>query len=250
MSKTKDKWEELGRSDPYFAVSTFDKFKAGNLTDDAKKEFFASGFDHVGQVWADIEKVFETSFNPENALDFGSGVGRLVIPLASKAAHVTGVDISNEMIAEARRNCADRNIENVEFRQTDEFLSDHAEFDFVHSYIVFQHIDPSVGYGLLNTILQRLKLGGIGTLHFTYATPTTSNQSLAFRIYRDYPLTYKIRQLITGNNESLIPIYLYDLNRIVKELHIQNCHEMLIRTTYHGLYGALITFRKGVSGNR
>lgn len=78
------------------------------------------------------------------ALEIGCGVGRLLIPLARRVAHVVGVDISPVMIETSRAYLA--SVSNVSARLTDGTLSGVADasLDFVFSFIVFQHI-PAVG---------------------------------------------------------------------------------------------------------
>lgn len=244
MTKAKEHWEILGKTDPYFAVATFDKFKTGNLDDSLKGEFFASGTEHVEFVARKFERHFDQEFRPGRVLDFGCGVGRLVIPFAEVSEHVTGVDISEHMLAEARRNCGARGLDNVGLLQTDNFLRSESYFDFVHSFIVFQHIDPRVGLPLVSDLVKRLRPGGLGALHFTYATPQGGKQALSFRLYRDFPLTYKIRGIIKGDAEPWIPIYLYNLNDVMIELQRNNCEDIFVHFTDHGLLGAFIFFRK------
>ena len=244
MSKAKEQWEILGRTDPYFAVATFDKFKANNLDEKLKGEFFASGAEHIEFVARNFERHFGREFRPDRALDFGCGVGRLVIPLAERSERVTGVDISEHMLAEARKNCESRRIANVDLVQTEEFLTSDSYFDFVHSFVVFQHIEPRVGLRLVSNVLQRLKPGGIGALHFTYATPNGGKQALTFRLYREFPLTYKLRGIIKRDAEPWIPIYLYNLNEVMMELQLNNCEDISLNFTNHGLLGVFIFFRK------
>ncbi len=75
------------------------------------------------------------------ALDFGCGVGRLVIPLSKIAESVTGVDVSESMLNEAISNCDNQNVNNANFIKADDNLSMlSGKYDFIHSYIVFQHI--------------------------------------------------------------------------------------------------------------
>lgn len=167
MSTEKDKWEYFGKNDPYFAVATFDKFKAENLTDELKSDFFQLGEDQVVKLWCEVEGAFGP-FAPKRALDFGCGVGRVVIPLASRTGHVTGVDISENMIDEARRNCAQHNLGNTDFLQTEAFMTENvSKFDFVHSSIVFQHIEPGAGMPIFRRILNLLEEDGVGALQFT-----------------------------------------------------------------------------------
>ena len=83
----------------------------------------------------------DPSFSINHALEFGCGVGRLVIPLAKIAKRVTGIDVSESMINEAKRNCESRKINNVFLTKTDDSLSLLANnYDFMLSFIVFQHI--------------------------------------------------------------------------------------------------------------
>jgi SAM-dependent methyltransferase len=244
MTKAKEHWEILGKTDPYYAVATFNKFKAKNLDDALKGEFFASGEEHIEFVAREFERYFDQEFRPGRAVDFGCGVGRLAIPLAERSGHVTGVDISEHMLTEARKNCDARGLHNVDLLQTDDFLRSESYFDFVHSFIVFQHIDPRIGMRLVSNLVKRLEPGGVGALHFTYATPHGGKQALSFRLYRDFPLTYKIRGIIKGDAEPWIPIYLYNLDDIMIQLQLNNCIDISLNFTDHGLLGAFIFFRK------
>src|SRR4051812_46865197 len=77
------------------------------------------------------------------ALDFGCGVGRLTQALARHFTHVTGIDISEQMLDLARQY--NRHGERVEYAlNTRPDLSqwpDHT-FDFVYSIITLQHMEP------------------------------------------------------------------------------------------------------------
>ncbi|HKJ31811.1 MAG TPA: class I SAM-dependent methyltransferase [Balneolales bacterium] len=93
-----------------------------------------------------IRKYVDPHFSINRALDFGCGVGRLLIPLSVYSSHVTGVDVSESMLDEARKNCEARQITNVDFIKSDDDLSLlNRKFNFIHSYIVFQHIPAKRG---------------------------------------------------------------------------------------------------------
>jgi SAM-dependent methyltransferase len=167
---TDDAWKQWGRQDPYFGVLTNDKFRSRNLTDEARAEFLDSGRAHVDTVLAVLRKHVAPAFAPQRVLDFGCGVGRLVIPFARVAREVVGVDVSEGMLAEARRNCEAAGLDNVTLVISDDTLSAvEGEFDLVHSVIVFQHIDPQRGREIFRRILAHLSPGGAGALQFTYA---------------------------------------------------------------------------------
>jgi SAM-dependent methyltransferase len=163
-------WEEWGKRDPYFGVITDPKFRSQALSDDAKREFFESGRQHADHVMQMIHQHIDSAFRPSRMLDFGCGVGRLVIPFAATVNEVTGLDVSPSMLEEARRNCDERGIANVKLDVSDDFLSAlSGRFDLIHSFIVFQHIPPERGRIIFRKLLSHLAPGGVGALHFTYS---------------------------------------------------------------------------------
>jgi SAM-dependent methyltransferase len=162
-------WEEWGQQDPYFGVITDPRFRKENLTPETKQEFFHSGRLHVDAILALTRATIAPAFTPRRVLDFGCGVGRLVIPFASIADEVVGIDVSEAMLGEARENCLSRNISNVHLVISDDELSAlEGSFDLIHSLLVFQHIPIVRGRLLLRGLLSRLAPGGVGVLDFTY----------------------------------------------------------------------------------
>lgn len=246
MDKIEKKWEYFGETNPYFAVSTFDKFKSENLDDTALVNFFESGEEYTKRIWQEIENNLQTDFRPRKALDFGCGVGRITLPIARRCESVVGVDISENMLKEARRNSERFSLENVDFVKGDDDLTKvSGEFDFIHSFIVFQHIKPKTGEAIFKKFVEMLADGGIGVLHFTYSNNQSSlTQKIRFSIYRDFSWTYKLRNFVRNRNEYLIPMYLYDLNRLLLILQENDCHKCQIRFSQHGAEGALLFFQK------
>ena len=247
MGNDKQLWEKYGEDDPYYAVASFDKFKSENLDDRNLDDFFDTGRAYVEEVWSEIEKHFEPDFKPAKAIDFGCVVGRLTIPLSEKCGQITGVDISSTMVKEARKNAESNNFENVEFIQDAEGLANSNEiYDFVHSFIVIQHIEPKAGMKIFERLVKKVKPGGIGALHVTYHNPNSMKSRIAVEVYKKVPLVYKIRNNIKNdeNAKTLLPMHEYDLNRIFQILQDNDCHECFTRFTFHGLHGILILFKK------
>src|SRR5580700_5128335 len=116
-------WEEWGRRDPYFGVITNPQFRSAGIDENAKREFFASGEHHVHGVMSTIRKHIDPKFAPRTVLDFGCGVGRLLIPFAKIAEAVVGLDVSPSMLEEARRNCDEQRLHNVRLFRSDDTLS-------------------------------------------------------------------------------------------------------------------------------
>jgi SAM-dependent methyltransferase len=169
-SSTDRAWEAWGRQDPYFGVITDPKFRREQLTEGAKAEFFETGRAHVEHVLHTIRTFVDPRFDARSILDFGCGVGRALVHFAERATAVCGIDVSLSMLAEAQRNCAERQIGNVRLVQSDDALAGlDGTFDLIHSAIVFQHIPPERGRELLRRLLDRLSPGGVGALHFLYS---------------------------------------------------------------------------------
>lgn len=163
-------WEEWGRRDPYFGVITDSKYRRAVLTPQAKKEFLESGEQHVDYVMRVVRRYINPNFEPTAVLDFGCGVGRTLIPFASIATEVVGLDVSPSMLEEARRNCDEHKLTNVRLlRSEDSFSSLAGTFDLIHSSIVFQHIPRDRGREILRRLLMHLAPGGAGALHFLYS---------------------------------------------------------------------------------
>ncbi len=163
-------WEQWGRQDPYFGVLTHERFRRDKLDAGAKHEFFTSGETHVSLLLSRCRALFGALPEPLSVLDFGCGVGRLLVPFKRAAERVVGVDVSPSMLAEARRNCDELEAAAVELALSDDALSQvDGRFALVHSSIVLQHIDPHRGLRIIEALLSRVMDGGIAALHLTYA---------------------------------------------------------------------------------
>jgi SAM-dependent methyltransferase len=163
-------WEHFGRTDPYWAVFTEDRFRKENLDQESLADFLASGVTFVDWLLATIRHHIDPQFSPGRALDFGCGVGRLILPLAQRCTSVVGVDVSESMLREARAHTAAQGTSNVSLLKGDDLLSAvQGVFDLVNSYIVFQHIPCRRGQALLKRLVDLVADGGVGVVHLTYA---------------------------------------------------------------------------------
>ena len=245
MADSKHTWEYYGKIDPYYAVVTLDQYRQENLTSVARSEFFRLGQEQISDLWKEIETHFRPCFHPKRSLDFGCGVGRLAVPIAQRSASLAAVDVSMGMLQEAKRNCEFFQCENVRFLQTDKLLETEDKFDFIHSFIVFQHIRNDIGIRLLENIIRRLDTGGIGALHFAYSQSKGDRESIFSRVYKNVPLLYWVRnRLKGGRDEPIIPVYTYDLNRVLRILQDNNCHNVKLHFTDHAILGVLLIFEK------
>ena len=247
FSRSTDReWERFGKHDAYYGVLNQDKFRKAHL-DEAKEEFLKSGFPYIENVLANIKKHIDQDFKIDRAVDFGCGVGRLVVPLAKVAKEVIAIDVSTAMLLEARKNCEARSISNVKFVKSDDNLSClDQRYSFIHSIIVFQHIPVHRGELIFNHLLSRLEPGGVCVVHFTYASKNKRKQ-LASLIRKWIPLGANLINLIQGRDFFAPHMQMneYNLNRLflgIQDIQVANCYTEF--TDHGGELGMILYFQK------
>jgi SAM-dependent methyltransferase len=242
------RWRVLGNADPYWAVCTEERFRTSRMSPQDREEFFASGATEVEATLASIRRHVDADFRPAASLDYGCGVGRLTIPIARVSRTVVGVDISESMLREARSNAVQQGIENITFQLAGDTLPvDPPDLDFVHSYIVFQHIAPRKGIGITRSLLHRLRHGGVGALHYTFARQAGLTRLIVHRLRRHLSPVNFLVNLLQGRRltEPMIPVYQYDLNHLFSVFLEAGCSAPHVTITNHGGHlGAMFIFRK------
>jgi SAM-dependent methyltransferase len=235
-------WRELGASQPYWGVLSHPDFRSENITPERVEAFYASGAFHIDPIVESLSRL--TGAAPSGrALDFGCGVGRLAEAMTTHASQVVGLDISPGMLALARAR-----VSKVTYVDA---LPD-GPFDWINSFIVFQHIPPARGVAILEDLLARLAPGGAVSLHLTIwrnkdkewprepAQPAPSGLGRFFRTQRERLAAVR---LPVGH----IHMYDYDLSRVVRLLNRAGVEEIhLISTDHDGHHGVIILGRKTV----
>lgn len=176
-------WEAIGEADAFFGVLSNPTKHGGQWDTD---EFFASGSAHVQKLIRTLQET-GASFDGGVCLDFGCGVGRLTLPLATFFDRTVGVDVARSMIT--RANTFLRPEDRCEFvvnKYPDLRQFKAATFDMVHSCLVLQHIPPEVSLGYIAEFFRVSKPGGIvvfqipaeripeSTISETYALPRSA----------------------------------------------------------------------------
>jgi SAM-dependent methyltransferase len=147
-------WDQRAREDAMFFVDDREPY---GQADEAR--FWAQGerdLDHIlGALGVHIAP-------GDTVVDVGCGVGRLTRVIAGQAHRAYAIDVSAEMLAQAREHNAA--LENVEWMHGDgtslRGIPDMVA-DAVVSHVVFQHIpDPQVTYGYVAEMGRVLKPGG------------------------------------------------------------------------------------------
>ena len=249
MDREKKVWEEYGANDAYWAVVTLDEFRDSNLDAKAKDSFFKSGYEHVAGVWQAIEERLGIELKPQRALDYGCGVGRLLVPMSERCASATGVDISENMLAETRRNLEARGATSFRLLTDKAFVEDTERYDFVHTFIVLQHIDPAIGYKVIARMLEMLEPGGYGMIHVTYKDLAPAWRKLRARVYHNAPAVHKVVTSLTGRKGSFIPTYEYNATRVRDAIRSGGGIELFTTETDHGLGGEMIFVSKPADGH-
>jgi len=218
-------WKKIGQTDPYFGVLTHPEYRSDQIDADAKEAFFASGKLSVEDTLAKIKKNWpKKDFGTANALDFGCGTGRLSLALSEYCERVTGVDVSEAMLAEAEKNKQEKNISNVTFVNIPDHLPFLKEkYDFIYSEIVFQHIPTDKGMLILDHLLDHLVPGGSAFLQLTYNNISTPREKWIQKLTFTFP---RLGRLLTGASGYFFPMFDYNLNEVFALLQRNNVHQV------------------------
>jgi len=242
-------WRPYGAREPYYAVCNEEVFRRASLDADAKALFFRTGSEHVAWVRRLVATHVDPAFRPTSVLDFGCGVGRVLLPLAEGAGRAVGCDVSPEMLAEARANAAARGMSHVELVESDDALTwVRGPFDLVHSFITFQHIPPTRGERLVTELLARLTPGGVAALHFTYERRASLARKLVHGARRTSRVADAIVLRIRGMSadQPFFPMYEYSLERLLEIARSHGATDVHSALTDHGGHrGAMLLFRVG-----
>ncbi len=136
LDKMRQDWDERARENARFYVNT----ERTDWTDD---EFFASGERTVSEeILTDMINICQGK-DPKQmkVLEIGCGAGRVTRALSGLFGEVHAVDVSGEMVAQARAALKDRPHAHVyQNNGMDLSVVPGGNFDFAFSTIVFQHI--------------------------------------------------------------------------------------------------------------
>jgi len=162
-------WDRWG-ADLYFA-NTGERSHRGRVAE----EIFAQGEAHLDGVEARFAELGTPVDHGGAALDFGCGVGRVLLPMSRRYARSTGVDVAETMLAEARRHLrGNPSVELLAYDGTDvePSLGDR-RFAVIHSTRTVQHIPPADGLRILRSLLARLDPGGVALIQAPMCAPRT-----------------------------------------------------------------------------
>jgi SAM-dependent methyltransferase len=153
-SRSERFWDERAREQALFYVDNTIDYRSPDV-----ERFWAGGEQAVGAI---LEELGVAVRPHESVVEIGCGVGRLTRALARRAAHVTALDVSAEMLARARE--LNPELDNVRWLHGDgESLAgvESASMDGCFSHVVFQHLpDPELTLGYVREMGRVLRPGG------------------------------------------------------------------------------------------
>jgi SAM-dependent methyltransferase len=136
LRKMREDWDQRAKENARYYVNT----ATADWTDE---DFFATGERTVAdEILTDLVNVCQgKSAKDMRVLEIGCGAGRVTRALANLFGEVHGVDVSGEMVRQAKLALRDRpNAFVYQNNGKDLTVVPELEFDFAFSSIVFQHI--------------------------------------------------------------------------------------------------------------
>ena len=138
------------------------------------EEVFAQGVEYFHGLDARFAELGVRLPREGVALDFGCGVGRVLVPMAQHFRRAVGVDVSAQMLEEARRHLSGHSadLRLYDGADIDGCLGD-LRYDFLHTARTIQHIPPADGLRILESLLRRVEPGGAAYIQAPMCAPHT-----------------------------------------------------------------------------
>lgn len=184
-------WNTFGKQDPLWAIITRADKKGKKWDLD---EFFKTGDRKIHQLF-DMLKEQKIQVNKGSALDFGCGVGRLTLALASHFQQVSGVDIAESMIELANRyNKYPERCKYFVNTKDDLSLFGERSFDFIYTIIVLQHMRQEYAKSYIAEFVRLLKPAGVAV--FQMPAKYTGPPHHALQPSIGQRISYRFKQML------------------------------------------------------
>jgi SAM-dependent methyltransferase len=163
VKRIEAEWHALGASEPHWSVLSEDRFKSENIAAN-ETAFFDTGELQVMDLRLAAARSGLDLAGFETCFELGCGVGRTTMYLARQFREVTAADISAAHLELARAAANRFGVTNVRFAHLNELRFHHElpSFDVFFSFLVLMHNPPPLMAYLLETMLDKLRPGGIG----------------------------------------------------------------------------------------
>lgn len=229
-------WDALAKADPYFAVLTRSDKQGRRWT---AEDFYATGVEEVATDMAQVD-LRAPGLVKGSALDFGCGAGRLTQALGGHFERASGVDISEEMIALARRHCAKPNVTFVHNTRSDLKLFSDGSFNLVYSRITLQHIAQRYTLAYLGEFARVLASGGVLSVQIPDAVPAGDPPDRIRFSFWPPTLWMRIKRNVRYHHPGWFPgtpkMQMYALSRgdVLRRLEECGMEPLSVERTEHG----------------
>ncbi|MBU8538067.1 class I SAM-dependent methyltransferase [Falsiroseomonas tokyonensis] len=164
-------WARVGQEAPHWSVLTNDRFRPENIAEN-RKAFYATGAGDLDLVRRLLARHGIDPASLPRCLEYGCGVGRATLALASLFQTVVGCDISQPHLDLAQREAEQRGLTNIRWHaSTMQGPMPSGQWDLWYSRIVLQHNPPPVIAHLLRLAFAGLAPGGVAI----FQVPTHRN---------------------------------------------------------------------------
>lgn len=166
----REDWDQRARSDAFHYIASW-------RSDWDRESFFASGEQDYLRLVAPFLESSGFDGAGKTALELGCGVGRMTRSFAQRFAKVVAIDISADMLAQAKSYLPEMtHISWLQGNGSNLDVAETASVDFAFSYIVLQHMpEPELAFGYVREMLRVVKPGGIFLFQFNGENGSTMN---------------------------------------------------------------------------
>lgn len=247
LRSTDSEWKRFGDEDPYFGVLTQPRYRKQAISQAGVSEFFESGEIYVNRMMQCLRQHFDVPAKIDRALDYGCGVGRLMLPLTEQADFVEGVDVSPGMLREAGVNLGAMDAIRTKLTLLSDWLADrNGQYELVHTFIVLQHIPSSRGVTIFRRLVDAIADGGFGVIHVVYANQTNRAQIMSW-LRKKVPFLNQCINVSRGRKWSapamqMNPYKLQKLFRYLQERGVAGVYSEF--TNHGGQLGVTLYFQK------
>lgn len=141
-------WEKLAKDNAEYYILTHEGIDYGS--EQGQAYFYQSGEKFTQNT---LQNVSDHLFTKNKCLEIGCGIGRLSFAHSKVFEEVYAVDISQTMLDKLKASALKKNVNNIKPFLSHESWDDPDKFDYVYSFIVFQHIKD---FGIIESYIERI----------------------------------------------------------------------------------------------
>lgn len=161
FERVQGQWKSIGEREPYASVLADEKYLMSNIVENLA-EFRRSGVMGIQQLQQLAQKN-GVDIHYGKCLELGCGVGRLTAHLAQHFQEIMGVDISTGNLRVCEAYLKELGIHHADLKLMKQLteLTALDSFDVFVSFIAIQHNAPPIQKYILDTLLAKLRPGGV-----------------------------------------------------------------------------------------